>query len=209
MSELIDVVDVATGEVVDTRPRSEVHRDGQWHQVFHCLVLRPSAQSMVLQERSRSKLTFPGMLDLSVTGHLSAGETPIQGVREAEEELGVEVDPDALVPLGVRLLADNNGEGRNRERVHVYFLADDRPLVAYAPPPDEVSALVEVTVDGFIGALVDAELETPCLRRDALSNAVVDHTMRRDDLVEGTSGYWLTLAVMARRFLDTGQPPAI
>lgn len=209
MDEFVDVVDAASGEVIDARPRAEVHRDGLWHQVFHCLVVRPSGHSVVLQERAPSKLAFPGMLDLSVTGHLDAGETPLDGVREAEEELGVGIDRNALIPLGVRLLADNHSEGRNRERCHVYFLADDRPLDRYAPPPAEVSALVEIKTEKLLRVLTEGERPAPALRFDSSVASLSPTTVCRSDLVDGMSGYWLVLAVMAQRFLDTGQLPAI
>ncbi|MGI9609516.1 MAG: NUDIX hydrolase, partial [Acidimicrobiia bacterium] len=67
--ERLDIVSPATGAVLDSSTRAEVHESGQWHQVFHCLVLRPSDKSIILQRRALSKAAFPGLLDLSVTGH--------------------------------------------------------------------------------------------------------------------------------------------
>ena len=123
--EFLDVVDPSSGIVLEQRSRADIHALGLWHQVFHCLVVRPSANSIVLQRRSPKKAAFPGKLDLSATGHLEAGETPIDGLRELTEELGVTPRPDELVPVGSRLLADDQGEGKNRELVHLYLLADD------------------------------------------------------------------------------------
>ena len=48
--------------------------------------------------------------------------------REIAEELGIDVDRALLVPLGARLLAADHGDIRNRELMHVFLLADDRPL---------------------------------------------------------------------------------
>ena len=209
MSERIDIVNAATGERLDTMSRAEVHEGGHWHQVFHCLVLRSSTNSIVLQERSMTKAAFPGKLDLSVTGHLSAGESPIEGIREAEEELGVQLDPRRLVPIGVRLLADDNGEGQNRERVHLFFLTDDRPISDYEPPANEVSALVEVGVGDFLAALGDPGLVVPCLRSEVGNAAINPSKLSQADLVEGSSGYWVTLGVMAERYLRGVKPIAI
>ncbi|MDY7104366.1 MAG: NUDIX domain-containing protein [Actinomycetota bacterium] len=206
--EMLDVVDPATGRVVATRTRAEVHARGDWHRVFHCLVVRPGAGSVVLQRRSRTKSAFAGLLDLSVTGHLSAGEEPLDGVREYAEELGVAVDPASLVPLGTRLLADDAGEGRNREMVHVYLSPDDRALDTYRPAPGEVDELVEVTVDGL-----DHLLEHPDRTADATAwapgDAIRPVRIDRSDLVDGASGYWVLLAAMARRHLDGGGRLAI
>ncbi len=220
MAEQIDVINPATGIVEDTVSRAEVHAEGHWHQVFHCLVIRREAGTIVFQRRSENKAAFPGKLDLSVTGHLSAGETPLDGVREAEEELGVRIDPTNLVKVGTRLLADDNGEGQNRELVHVFFMDDDRPLDAFNPPADEVSALIEIQADHLLEILGDPTLARPatvftpaegeCGDEDEDEQAVVAKgTMRRDDLVEGSSGYWVTLAVMAKRFINGEQPLAI
>lgn len=207
--ELIDVVDPATGERIETRSRAEVHAEGLWHQVFHCMVIRPSARSIVLQQRSQAKAAFPGKLDLSVTGHLEAGESPEDGIREAEEELGVDFDPAAFVPVGTRLLADNNGEGRNRERVHLFFLADDRPIEAYNPPADEVAGLIEIGISGFVSALADPGLAIEVVAVAAGTDESTTQTFTRDDLVEGPSGYWAVLGVMAGRFADGEQPIGI
>ncbi|MFW2380490.1 MAG: NUDIX hydrolase [Acidimicrobiales bacterium] len=194
--ERIDVVSPATGEVLATEDRTVVHADGLWHQVFHCLVLRPVAQSIVLQRRAFSKAAFPGLLDLSATGHLEAGERPLDGLREFEEELGIQLDPEHLIPLGTRLLADDNGEGKNRERVHVFFVLDDRPISDYRPPSHEVAGLVEIKVIDLLAILSDPEL-----RVEARSTVNDREVVGNSDLVEGADGYWTVLAVMAQRAL--------
>lgn len=194
--ELIDVVSPATGDVLATENRAVVHAEGLWHQVFHCLVMRPSAQSVVLQRRAFTKAAFPGLLDLSATGHLEAGESPLDGLREFEEELGASLEADLLIPIGTRLLADDNGEGKNRERVHVFFVLDDRPLGDYRPPPHEVAGLVEVAVTDLLAILGD-----PALTVEARSTMAESEPVSRSDLVEGTNGYWTVLAVMAQRAL--------
>ncbi len=196
VGEQIDVVSPANGELLATASRSVVHTEGHWHQVFHCLILRPSANSVVLQRRALSKVAFPGLLDLSATGHLEAGETPLDGLREFEEELGVPIDSEHLIPLGTRLLADDNGEGKNRERIHVFFVLDDRPLGDYQPPPHEVADLVEIAVVDLIKILSDPECKV--VARSSSSGSV---PVSNADLVEGSDGYWTILAVMAQRAL--------
>lgn len=206
--ELLDVIDPGSGVVVEARPRSQVHQLGLWHQVFHCLIVRPTAQSVVLQRRSPQKKAFPDKLDLTATGHLSAGETPLDGVRELREEMGVAFEAERLVPIGQRLLADDGGEGLNREVVHLFFLADDRPISDYAPAEDEVSGLVEISAADFVSLLADRALTIPAQawsRRSGLTTS----TMVRSDLVAETSGYWRVVAVMAQRFLNGEEPLAI
>ncbi len=95
--EIFDVVD-EFDNVVDQRPRSEVHRLGLRHRSTHLLVFNESGQ-VFLQLRSMSKDENPGQWDSSVSGHVDAGESYDQCVvREAHEEIGliVESTPDRL-----------------------------------------------------------------------------------------------------------------
>jgi isopentenyldiphosphate isomerase len=206
--EVLDVVE-PDGSWTGTAPRAEVHARGLWHQVFHCLVVRrdPPAR-VVLQQRHRNAPSFPGKLDLSATGHLAAGEAPLDGRRELEEELGIEVDPADLVPLGTRLLVDDGGEGRNRERANVYLLADDRPLDRFRPDPDAVEALVEVTVEDLLAVVAHPSAQVPALRW-VPGREVEPVTVTGGDLVPAVDGYWTVLAVMAQRFAANQQPLAI
>ena len=199
--EMLDVIDPSNGRVLEQRSRHEIHSQGLWHQVFHCLVVRPSARSVVLQRRALAKAAFPGKLDLSATGHLEAGEAPSDGIRELQEELGIYPNPSSLVSAGRRLLADDGGEGSNREVVHLFFLADDRPLADYAPDTAEVSGLVEVDVDRLLDLLAD---RAPSVSVTTWSPGAEPEPsdMVRDDLVADTDGYWVVATVMVRRFLD-------
>ncbi len=206
--ELLDVV-TASGRHLEVRPRSEVHAEGLWHQTFHCLVVRTSEPpSVVLQRRHRNARAFPDKLDLSATGHLDAGESPIEGIRELTEELGIAPDPSELVPLGVRLLADDSGEGTNRERTHVFLLADDRPLDEFEPDPDEVDGLVEITTTNLLTMIA-----TPTASVSALAWSPGGQpepvALTASDLIEPTSGYWTVVTVMAERFARGERPIAI
>ncbi|MEZ5230829.1 MAG: NUDIX domain-containing protein [Acidimicrobiales bacterium] len=209
-NELLDVVDPATGAVLETLDRATVHREGRWHQVFHCLVVRPAHGTVVLQERAPTK-SFPGKLDLSVTGHLSAGEQPIDGIREAREELGIDLEPKRLVALGTRLLTDSAGEGHNCERMHVFLYDDDRELTDYAPDPAEVTALVEVGVSDLLHTFATTEATSEPARglRWTPDRAPAPFDVSSDQLVQGTDGYWIVLLTMALRHLRGEVPLAI
>lgn len=206
--ELLDVVE-PDGSWVRTASRREVHANGLWHQVFHCLIVRrtPPAR-VVLQQRSAGAASFAGRLDLSATGHLAAGEHPREGVRELEEELGVVVDAARLHPLGARLLADDRGEGRNRERVHAFLLDDDRPLTEFRPEAGAVDAVVEMEVVDLLRILSAPDSEATA-RRWAPGGEPAPVVVTAADLVPAVDGYWVVLAVMAERFARGERPLAV
>lgn len=60
------------------------------------------AVELLLQRRANTKLTWPGLLDISAAGHIDLGETPLQAaLREAEEELDLKLQPADLYCYGV------------------------------------------------------------------------------------------------------------
>lgn len=100
MEELIDVLTpdgLPTGVV---KPKSEVHRDGDWHRATHLWIFTPGRLAL-LQRRAHSKDNWPDWWDVSVAGHISAGEDSARAaVREAAEEIGIELQVGDLVPAG-------------------------------------------------------------------------------------------------------------
>jgi isopentenyldiphosphate isomerase len=147
--ELLDVYEADGATRVGAKPRDAVHRDGDWHLAFHLWVA--GLGGVLLQRRARDKDSWPGRLDATAAGHLVAGEAIADGLREVEEELGVDYAFDALVALGVHRVDDEPEPGlRNREHQHVFGVRDDRPLEAWtAWDRDELDGLVLVAHDDF------------------------------------------------------------
>jgi len=156
--EILDVFDEHGGHL-GTKRRADVHRDGDWHLAFHLWVVAPAG--VLLQRRARGKASWPGFLDASAAGHLLAGESIRDGLREVEEELGVAYAFDDLVQLGVHRVADAERSGTvNRELQHVFAMRDDRPLTAWRDfDRVELEGLVLIGHDGFaaLAAAVNGE----------------------------------------------------
>ena len=98
VDEKIDVLDargLMTGEVTW---KSEAHRLGLWHRCFHCWIVSPETSTggpyLFVQRRATGKETWPDRLDVTVGGHLGAGEEALNGIREVEEELGSRLRPE-------------------------------------------------------------------------------------------------------------------
>lgn len=86
--EIFDVVN-ERDEVIDQKPRSEVHRLGLLHRAIHVLVFN-SRGEIFLQKRSGSKDREAGKWDSSSSGHVDSGEdSDACAVRELREEIGL------------------------------------------------------------------------------------------------------------------------
>lgn len=87
--EMLDVLDengIKTGEIL---PRSEVHKRGLWHRIIVVAIVNEKNE-ILMQQRSHNKDKNPDMWDISVTGHLSAGQDSLTAAtREISEEVSV------------------------------------------------------------------------------------------------------------------------
>jgi 8-oxo-dGTP pyrophosphatase MutT (NUDIX family) len=127
--EIFDVVN-ERDEVVDQKPRSEVHRLGLMHRAVHVLVFNGSGQ-VFLQKRSMTKDRQPGLWDSSASGHLDRGETyDACAVREVWEEIGLRLNspPHRLFKLPASLETD-------QEHVWVYRAESEGPFTLH---PEEI-----------------------------------------------------------------------
>jgi 8-oxo-dGTP pyrophosphatase MutT (NUDIX family) len=203
--ELLDAFDDGLQPIGPT-PRHVVHRDGLWHQVFHCLIVRTGPPARVLlQRRPLTARSFAGLLDLSATGHLMSGEEPSDGVRELSEELGITAAPSDLVPLGRRLLVDDGGEGHNREIVNAFLLPLDTPLADFDLDGCDVAGLVEIDVAELL-TILDDDKAAVAAREVGIDRVVRPITCRAADLVTPVDGYWTVIAIIAERYA-AGQSP--
>lgn len=145
--ELFDIVTAYGAPTGAIKRRADVHRDGDWHRSIHVWIygLDETGPFLLFQRRGMDKDTWPGMLDATAAGHLSAGECVQDAFREIEEELGICPDPDRLQRIGTRICANEQPPSTvDRELQDVFFLRDDSPLDAFRPNPVEVDALVRL-----------------------------------------------------------------
>lgn len=148
--EPLDVYNACGEALGQTKPRHLVHRDGDWHKTFHCWVIYTDASGqgmIVFQQRSAAVELWPGKIDITAAGHYQAGEGIEGGVREIEEELGLETSVDQLLYAGIRVNVDEfQPDIRNHEFQEVYFLINDQDLTAYRPQITEVAGLAAIPI---------------------------------------------------------------
>lgn len=201
MSEVFDVYDDG-GDWLGSAPRDEVHARGLWHVVFQCWIVadRGGVPHLLFQIRSGVE-QFPRRLDITAAGHLQAGERPEEGVRELEEELGVQVPFERLVPLGRRTETMRIGTTVNREFCDTYLLRDDRPLTGYVLQAEEVAGLVEIPVADGLRLFGEEVAQITARGVRLVDGALEEHAIdvRADDVIPRRERYYLKVLIMAER----------
>lgn len=143
--ELFDVVD-EHNNVIDVKPRSEVHRLKLRHRAAHIFLLRSDGR-MLVHLRSPDKEEFPSVWTSSASGHLSSGEGYEESAaRELTEELGV------TAPL-IRLASFDACPDTSNEFTEVFLARSDAEIVA---DPHEISDVEWLFIDE-IAARLQAE----------------------------------------------------
>lgn len=157
--EQIDILDQhgkPTGEIL---PKREVHRHGHFHASTH-LWLYTKSGKVVLQLRAAIKPNFPNCWDVSVAGHISAGETALDtAVREAHEELGIKVQAENLQQIGhFRIDYKHAEDYRDREFITIFACEiPDEPLNAILQE-EEVADVTLIPLARVEAELADIEL---------------------------------------------------
>ncbi len=101
MDELVDILDEEGNRTGETMLKSMAHRKGLFHPTVHVWLYTANGL-LLLQKRAAVKETHPLLWDVSVAGHIAAGEEIITAaLREVKEEIGLELQASDLEKIGV------------------------------------------------------------------------------------------------------------
>ena len=142
MNELIDILDNNGNYTSKTCLKSEAHKYGYFHTTVH-IWLYTSDKKILLQKRATTKKVFPGLWDISVAGHVAAGEKiETAAIREIKEEINFDVLPNQLHKIGIRKHQINHANGIiDNEFHHVYIAELTVPIEELTVQKEEVDAL--------------------------------------------------------------------
>ncbi|KAH9608014.1 hypothetical protein KSS87_012513 [Heliosperma pusillum] len=160
--EYLDIL-TNTGQFTGrSKPRGEVHRDGDYHRAVHVWIYSESTNELLLQKRADCKDSWPGQWDISSAGHISAGDSSlISARRELHEELGVNLPEDAFELLFVFLqeCVINDGKFINNEFNDVYLVTTIAPIPqeAFTLQETEVSAVKYISCEKYKSLLANED----------------------------------------------------
>lgn len=140
------------GTSIRIATREEIHIKGLWHETFHCWIveIKDGTPYIHLQLRSSDKKDFPDLLDISAAGHILAHESIVDGVREIEEELGIDVKFEDLISLGVIKDQLSLKNFKDNERCHVFLYKTAHDLNgAYRFQKEEVAGMFKFDFQDF------------------------------------------------------------
>ena len=200
MSEYFDIYDEALNHL-GVKSRADAHRDGDWHQVFHCWVVGhdKDGEFVILQKRGPRQDAYPGKVDISAAGHLAAGETVRDGVRELEEELGICVSFDDLLSLGRRVGIAREKGLIDRQICHVFLYRCDQPLANYVYDRDEIDGLLKLRLADGLRLHTGA---VDCVAASAVGLGADEVTLTRADFIASIDNYALKALIQAKRYFN-------
>jgi len=144
--EILDILNPDGTNAGYTAKKSEAHKQGLWHAASHAWII-DNNKNVFIQRRSKSKENHPDFYDISIGGHISAGETHLEAmVRETREEAGLMFDEEEFQYIGKRTLSytENNGTYINHEWIYLYVLCTDKDVSEFTPQPSEVDHFIKL-----------------------------------------------------------------
>ncbi len=171
MPEQASVVDTTSQERVDVlqpptyEPSGEVKTalqaiiDEDWLGTFNIwLYTKNPEPSIIYQMRSPNALWAPSKLDVAAGGHYEAGEQGLDGMREMNEELGVDIPKERVHFFGRKMNSSVDVKGRARKWViSIYDAEYMGELSDMKLQKEEVAAIVRVPLETLVG-IFSAEL---------------------------------------------------
>jgi isopentenyldiphosphate isomerase len=129
MDELIDILTPEGKPTGKKALKSEAHKNGWFHATVHIWLFTVD-EKILLQKRALTKKVFPGLWDISVAGHIGAGESVLSSAkREVFEEIGLELQDADLIKIGTRVHKVSHANGiQDNEHHHVFIAKLKVPL---------------------------------------------------------------------------------
>ena len=150
MEEFIDILTSDGKPTGKSAPKYEIHSKGYYHNTAHVWLYTISGH-ILLAQRAASKTICPLLWDVSVAGHIDAGEPlTTAAVREVKEEIGLSIKEEDLEKIGVFKCFQSYENGVIDNEFHQTFISELRvDITALSLQKDEVESVKLVSVEEF------------------------------------------------------------
>lgn len=139
MEEFFDVLNEKGNFTEKAESREKCHKEGLWHKAVVVFIIN-SKDQVLLQKRSPNKRMWPNMWDVTAGGHVLAGEFGFEAIiREAKEELGIELNKNEMTFLGSSISTNNKGDIVNKHFNEYYIVNKDLDETSLTLQKEEVS----------------------------------------------------------------------
>ncbi|MCK0124662.1 NUDIX domain-containing protein [Gelidibacter sp. F2691] len=152
--EYISILNADGSPTGKTCLKSEIHQKGYYHNTAHVWFYNDNAE-ILLAQRSATKAIYPLLWDISVAGHVDAGETIAQAaIRETREEIGLEITEQELLQIGVYDCFQSYPNGIVDNEFHHTFIAKINSTINDLKlDPEEVQQVKFVSIPEFLELL--------------------------------------------------------
>ncbi|MEM9076537.1 MAG: NUDIX domain-containing protein [Bacteroidota bacterium] len=149
MDELVDILDGEGNPTGESCLKSKVHKLGLFHPTVHVWCYDKTG-FILLQQRGKDKINFPLKWDISVAGHVSAGEGLEEAaVREVHEEIGASINPSQLEKIGIFKTEHQHAKDFLDKEFNHTFLCELTTQTALTKQESEVEALEWFPLEKF------------------------------------------------------------
>lgn len=158
MDELVDILSEAGEPTGTTAMKTEAHLKGLFHATVHIWFYTDNKE-ILIQQRGKNKDIYPLLWDVSVAGHVGAGESiEISAIREISEEIGLNVHPHQLEKIGTFKSIQKHSETLIDAEFHHTFISSLKtPLNKLKKQESEVENLALIPLAQFEKELLLAD----------------------------------------------------
>ena len=150
MKERFDVLNELGEFTGETATREDCHGKGLWHRAVYAFVINDKG-NILLQKRSANKKLWPNMWDVTVGGHVDAGEFGRQAlIREVKEELGIEIKDDDIKYLIGSTSTNEQGDIINKHYNECYLITKNINVSDIKIQKEEVSEVKYFSKDELL-----------------------------------------------------------
>ena len=139
MEERFDILNELGEFTGETATREECHEKGLWHRAVYAFIVDNNS-NILLQKRSAEKKLWPNKWDVTIGGHVNAGEFGRQAlIRECREELGIEITDDEIKYIVSTTSVYNKNNYINNHYDECYIITKDINIEDLKLQKEEVS----------------------------------------------------------------------